>query len=512
MLLLAALPAYLIRFSVAGIPSTLLEMMILIAFAAWVSKNYRGIIGNIKNRINSKFRNQNSKLLVRYPFDIEIILLLLIAFVSAGVAGFSNEALGIFKAYFFEPVLVYLLVMNVLYCPRIYKSDTNLQITNDVLSLRGPASWRGRSNPEVGATDTGLPRPFGARNDMGKIIWPLAISALVVGLWAVVEKLTGVFAVEAFWPRVTGPYPYPNALGLYLGPLALILVGWLLYTFKISNFKFLISKQFLISKFLIFKTIFVLLAIIISLLAIFFARSEGAAIGIVAALFGCGILAGGRLRWATLAVALIAGAGIMAYAPTRTYAIEKIALRDLSGEIRKQQWRETWAMMTESPKRFIFGTGLSGYQAAVAPYHQEGIFFNFGREPREDFHRQTVFNEEYRAAHWQPVEIYMYPHNIFLNFWTELGLAGLVLFIWIIGKFFYTEIKVMKSRVISYWLLVIGLFGAMIVIIVHGLVDVPFFKNDLAALFWIILAMAGIMNLKIRSLPAEPAGKKLEIK
>jgi len=44
MLLLAALPAYQIRFYVLGYPSTLLEAMILIAFVVWAAKNYKKII------------------------------------------------------------------------------------------------------------------------------------------------------------------------------------------------------------------------------------------------------------------------------------------------------------------------------------------------------------------------------------------------------------------------------------------------------------------------------------
>jgi O-antigen ligase len=75
----------------------------------------------------------------------------------------------------------------------------------------------------------------------------------------------------------------------------------------------------------------------------------------------------------------MAGAIISAYAPVRQYAIKKITLRDLSGEIRKQQWRETWQMLKASPKKFIFGTGLANYQASIAPYHQEGIFYNFDK-------------------------------------------------------------------------------------------------------------------------------------
>ena len=37
----------------------------------------------------------------------------------------------------------------------------------------------------------------------------------------------------------------------------------------------------------------------------------------------------------------------------------------------------------------------------------------------------------------------------------------------------------------------------MTVIIIHGLVDVPYFKNDLAVMFWALLAIMGIISLEL---------------
>jgi len=105
------------------------------------------------------------------------------------------------------------------------------------------------------------------------------------------------------------------------------------------------------------------------------------------------------------------------------------------------------------------------------------------------------------------LEIYLYPHNLVLNFWSELGLAGLLLFIWIILKYFWLGISSLslrgsasdRSNLTTEKYLVIGLISAMVVIIVHGLVDVPYFKNDLAIMFWLLAATMGsiIINLNI---------------
>jgi O-antigen ligase len=299
----------------------------------------------------------------------------------------------------------------------------------------------------------------------------------------------------------------------------------------IFNFQFSISKQFLISKFSIFKLGFQFFVIVLSIAAIFFARSEGALIGLLLA-FSFMFLFWVFLRFAFRLVYLkLIGVLIFVFvllspfvylklipehkyfnfeSPVLNYITDKTMLKDFSGEVRKQQWRETMEFLTGSPKNFIFGAGLSGFQSAVEPYHSEGIFFNSERD--EDFRRKIVlFDEKYKAAHWRPVEIYMYPHSLVLNFWVELGLAGMLLFIWILLKIYILEITKcplgrnynleINDKRINYTR--IGLIGAFIVIIVHGLVDVPYFKNDLAVLFWVMVAMLGMLGIENKKLNDE---------
>ncbi|MDP3043621.1 MAG: O-antigen ligase family protein [bacterium] len=553
MFLIAALPAYLIRFDVLGMPATLLEAMILIAFSIWLIKNAKQIFYNIK----SKIKNQKSKIYARYPFDIEIVLLLIVSFAAAGVAGFSAlGGMGIWKAYFFEPALVFILVFNVGLSPLtpLAKGGSTAEDEGSIVPL---GLWSHIANrykqfalrlhsPAAAGT---MEPPVIEINGVEKILWPLAISAFVVSVFAIYQKFTGAFIFNELWAaeetrRVTSFFGYPNAVGLYLGPITIVMTGWLTSVIlrakpeesqvKGGEYSFIKkkSKERIITdvaadqrsftplrfvqddkaddKVLV---IFVGIVIILSLLSIYFAKSEGAMIGIAAGLLVFGLLAGKKIRLATVILIFVAGVGIIMFQPLRDYAVKKITLTDLSGEIRKQQWRETWQMLTASPLRFALGAGLANYQNAVAPHHQEGIFFNIDNDP--EFHRHVVWNEEYKKSHWQPTEIYLYPHNIIFNFWSELGLVGMVLFIWIIGKFFvigiwdlfghwslpaplrsvrpggFKNLGTEKNRYI-----VIGLIGAMIVVVVHGLVDVPYFKNDLAVMFWLLIAMMSFTNLE----------------
>ena len=80
-----------------------------------------------------------------------------------------------------------------------------------------------------------------------------------------------------------------------------------------------------------------------------------------------------------------------------------------------------------------------------------------------------------------------------MNFWSELGLLGLLAFIWLIVKYFWTNIAGAWRNVSKEARLVsVTLVAVMLEIIIHGLVDVPFFKNDLSVLFMIILAVVAI--------------------
>jgi O-antigen ligase len=153
----------------------------------------------------------------------------------------------------------------------------------------------------------------------------------------------------------------------------------------------------------------------------------------------------------------------------RSFATEKLLLHDWSGMVRRQIWAETINLLRD---HWLLGAGLAGYQTAIVPYHS--------------------------SANW--MEIYLYPHNIIMNFWSELGLLGLLAFIWLGVKYFWVNIVgIWRGTSKEIKVLSITLIAAMLEVIIHGLVDVPFFKNDLSVLFMIILAVAVINGFLIKS-------------
>jgi len=426
LLIIATTPLYLIRFNIISIPFTVLEAMILIAFTLWIFI-YKSI--NFKNL----FKKNNT---TSYPYKWEIISVLFISWIAIISAGISNESLGVWKAYFFEPLLLFILIINL----------------------------------------------FSSVSGRKKIIWSLATSALIVSIFAIYQKFTGHFISNPFWAieetrRVVSFFGYPNAVGLFLAPLTLLFSGYLISILKDKGWQ---------------EKLFLIITIFLSLLAIIFAKSEGALVGLIVAGFIFSLFINKKVRIGAIILATITVIIIASYSPLRQFTLEKITLNDLSGQIRRQQWIETKKMLSNN--LFLQGAGLSNYQKMVAPYHQEGIFVK-NNDP--NWLEKIRNSADYRKQMWQPTEIYMYPHNIFLNFWSELGIFGVLLFLWIIAKFLWQSALLFnKEKNNPERFIALGLFGFMLVLLIHGLVDVPYFKNDLSVLFWVIIALLGGLSLK----------------
>ncbi len=403
---IACLPLYVVRVSLAGLPSTLLELMLGVLFVMFVIKH-------------PKLKN--------FKISWELGIWILIGLVSVGVAGWSLASLGVWRAYFLEAAMAFIIFANL----------------------------------------------FKEREDKLQVVKALSISAIGISVLAAYQYLTGNLIPNPFWAeaatrRATSVFPYPNAVGLYLAPIAILSLSAFVSTYKKH-----IKDYYLFG-----------LGFIFSIIGIMAARSDGAIFALAFSIFILLVFANKLTRKISLA-GLVLGAIIFFAVPgIKTYVSDRASLNDFSGQIRKIQWTETWKMLKDN--RLVTGAGLLGYQAAVKPFHQEGFFYNNEKLSQNDFVKKVWNDEAYRESHWQPLEIYLYPHNIALNFWSELGLVGLLLFAWIFIKYIY---KAVKEFIQTRDVLTLGLISVMITILIHGLVDVPYFKNDLAIMFWLIIAL-----------------------
>jgi O-antigen ligase len=126
----------------------------------------------------------------------------------------------------------------------------------------------------------------------------------------------------------------------------------------------------------------------------------------------------------------------------------------------------------------IFGSGLAGFASAINPY-------------RNGYAEQQI-----------------YPHNILLNFWSETGILGVVAFAWLMIQTFVSTLKGWLHGSPAWRPYQLGVLLFLVAVLAHGLVDVPFFKNDLSLQFWAFLGLAAAARRWDQALP--PAAGRSE--
>ncbi len=293
------------------------------------------------------------------------------------------------------------------------------------------------------------------KNDFQYCVYSLQILAFLIFGVALYQKLSGNFIFNTSnileQGRVTTFFGYPNANGLILLPV-----------FFLSLINLFKDKK-------IFLIIFNFLTLIFSLIVIYWARSESALVAIIMGLLlliAFKIIKNKKfiltislsILFVSLLLPFVVKAPLKIDEPGTVHytIIQKLFLQDLSGQIRRQMWHETTRYLKDYP---LTGAGLSAYQEKIKPYHQ------------------TKY-----------IEIFLYPHQIWLNFWVSLGIFGLLGFLWLSVLLIFNLTKKLSPENLI-------LLITFLVIIIQGAVEVPYFKNDLAIIWWLVLAGYFTFNL-----------------
>lgn len=364
-LILLLLPTYLVRFTISGVPLTVLECLIIISFIV-LCIEYRGKIS-----------------VGRWKYAMGALAL--IGAVAVITSQYTIAALGLYKAYIIEPILVGIMVLTLK--PRV---------EHILLALSGTIGY--------------------------------------IGIFSIAQYFTG-YSIPAPWNvpgpefRVTSVFDYPNAVGLFCAPVVAMLIA---HSLLITKYR----PAYIIS-------------VVFGVISIVLSRSTGAVMAVAVATIISFYLTGWR-KLSVLSV-FICVISVSIIPPLR----ETILFQDNSGEVRLALWQGTANLLAHHP---WFGAGLAGFPELYQQYKLD---------------RHT--------------ELLLYPHNIFLDFWVELGLAGLI---WLITVLYFVLKKIWLSRrdAINRISTRVQLAG-IIAILVYGLVDVPYFKNDLAVLFWLIVTL-----------------------
>lgn len=375
------MPTYLWRFNILGLPTTFLELTIISLFLIWLLKDekYKKINFILKNNKHNPISKTLRCLLILWILASPLALL----------TNFSLSTLGLWRAYFLEPMMFFLVF---------------------IYTVKSREDWKI------------IIQSFGAL-----LVWLFIV--------AMYQNFTDWNYIGAYnFPnikRLTGPFIYPNALSLLTAPLTAFFAGlWIYSKNKLTDLKYLVL--FFLGMTLAIMTV-----------------SQGAMLAIVLSVFLALILAK-KIRKLGITLIVVGVISTLFILPKIDFN-PSLNLESSSLDIRFNQWQETKELLQDN---FLLGTGIGAYQKALENYHK---------------------------TEW--LEIYLYPHNIFLNFWTELGILGLLVFISIMFYVVYMLSKIFRSKNNLAW----PLSMMWITWFVHGLVDVPYFKNDLSVLFFVML-------------------------
>lgn len=374
----ALLPTYLIRFQIGFVPFTLLEVLILLIFIIWI----------IQVIINKE------KIFFPRIWMVLTGLFLLAGTVAVFISPDLRQALGLWKAYMVEPILFFIVFINVIKTPEQRK------------------------------------RIYGAFG-LATIVLCLAAILQYFG-WVEIPAHYGLETPK----RATSVWPFPTAVGKYLGPVVALFLGLGLMN---KNPKL---------------TLTVALA---GLLAIALSVSRGALIGIGAAVLFISIFSAWR-KWIWVGIGILI-ALLLIVPQTRDNIVGVFETKDVSTDVRLVMWQGAWRIVEDKP---VLGTGLASFPVVYEDY-------------KENKH----------------VEFFPNPDHLYLTLWIEMGLLGLLVFMAIVVQFFREGTPKAKGN--AY---IVGLMAAMVAILIHGFLDTPYFKNDLAVQFWIFI---GLMIITVQT-------------
>jgi O-antigen ligase len=385
------LPFYLVRLKIGPLPTTILEIYLGLIFAAFIYEN--GLEG-----IRSAWRSLDR---FHLPVIAWLVATLLAVFVAPNIIG----GLGLWRAYILEPILIFSILRSLNSRHAIlYALSRNLFFTVIAVTAWALVQF---------ITGHGIPHP-----------WDVAIRA---------------------GRRATGPFPYPNALALFVAPIGAYALSVIHRSIKAHAIDRLAVATFLAT-----------------FLAIALAKSEGGFIALGVSTWIYLVLQPRVRRW-IIAATVIAALTIIAIPALNKPLIRELTFQGWSGKVRMYMWRDTVTMLKD---RWFQGAGFGGYPTVFKPYQRT-----------------------------HGIEVFQYPHNIVLNLWSETGLLGLIAFGWIIIVWSRAAERVEQSYM---WLPIVTL-------LLQGLVDVPYFKNDLAIIFWVLIWLTtqsstpSIPSLKMRA-------------
>ncbi|MBU0647638.1 O-antigen ligase family protein [Patescibacteria group bacterium] len=371
--------SYLSRLEIWGIPTTALELGIYVVAWVYVWKLVRG-------ELEFKWRNE---------YWLAIIWLMVGIFSAVVVSNDKISSLGLWKGWFVDPVLVFVLVVN------------NLKYKGQVELLR-----------------------------LGSVFLIGSLGAIALMQYCLNAGLT----VDG---RVSGLFQSANYLAMLLWPNLLLVLSYFIYTKKYSWW----------------EVVFWLMGLGALLLSMSYVGVGSLVLGIVVLFVLKYSVQYKYWLYGLLGVIVVAGGFLWGQIGTERFDSMIDLTQRSSITVRLEVWQISWEMLLDNVWQ---GVGLGNYEEKYLEYAPKAF------DPPM----------EWRMLH---------AHNWWLHTWIELSIFGflallMIIYWWV--NIFYSLYKKEKED----WLLI----GLMVVVIgwfVSGVLDTPYYKNDLSFMFWLFFGI-----------------------
>lgn len=399
-------PLYLIKISLFGIPTNILEILISVTFLIWLWEK--------KDFSWKNFYNLHKK----YLAGIFLIFLGLV------ISTLTNEnyltGLGIIKSWFVLPLILAFMILE--------------EIKN--------------------------------KEEMENIFKALYFSAFIVSVSGLIYFLQGDLTYDF---RLKAFYLSPNYLAMFLAP-AIFIGNYLI----ISNLR-LIKKHAVITLLLISQ--------LIILLTIYFTYSYATWTAIILSLFILALIKQANVLKKTVTILVLLGLSLVVLITqldnSKFYGLSdwrESSRSSLSSRV--MIWKSAGKILRDNP---LWGIGPGNFQNKYLEYQK---YFPLYLE-------------------WAVPQ----PHSLYLAFWLQGGVLGLTGFLWLLFIWIKKIVFVIKNKTpLGFSLksekqkrdlkkISLVLLGIMFYVLLHGLADTTYWKNDLALVFWVVFSL-GIIAVK----------------
>ena len=381
----ACLPLYAVRWSYGPLPTTLLENLVVATIAVYLVARFR----------ERRFRLHGTS------YEIAIALLLLSGAISVVIATDHRAALGLYRAYFIEPIALFYVATDLLRRRRDFRT---------------------------------LLLGFGIGTSLFAL---LNIGAFVA---AALQHAIHIGAPPS------AIYTSSNAVAMFLEPPLAFAIGLLVFCDE--------RRDRLLA--------LVWALVLAAALVLTFSRGGFLALAVFGILTLVNVRPG--MRRALLVVGIVGAAAVLltvlvaSTTPLMKSRFSYVALH-YTLLTRSAIFTATMRMISAHP---ILGVGLGGY---VYKLHRF---------------------------------IEIYPHDLYLSFWVELGLLGLLAFLFIFVKLLVDAWRALPLAAGFERAMLWGVAGTVVLWAVHGIVDSPYWKNDMAVEFWLVAAIGVAVIRSVR--------------